>query len=143
MRFAPLSYHPILAKAGSFSGTALKPLIILGTMTDKIIVTDAIRDLISEMVRMLIVYEMELTAHYLVTKHAQEKIIQLGVPWDMESNVRKILRSPVLHTEAEAEYAPFAALLQQLTPLNFEIALAAIRRKIADHDAKVSPEDSE
>jgi hypothetical protein len=92
------------------------------------------------MVRTLIVYEMELTAHYLVTKHAQDKIIQAGIPWDMESNVRKMLKSPALAVEAEAEYAPFAALLQQITPENLEIALAAIRRKIERHDSSVPPE---
>jgi hypothetical protein len=107
---------------------------------DRTNVTDLVRNLISDMLRMLIVYEMELTAHYLVTKHAQDLVIQAGIPWDMESNIRKMLKSPALHIEAEAEYASFAALLQKATPESLEIALAAIRRKIEQHDASVPPE---
>jgi hypothetical protein len=92
------------------------------------------------MTRMLITYEMELTAQHLVLKHAQELIIQAAIPWDMESNVRKILRSPALAVEAESIYAPFAPLLERLTPENLQIALASIKRRIADHNASVPPD---
>ena len=100
------------------------------------------RELISDMLRMLITYEIELTAYNIVIKGAQDRIIQAGIPWDMESNVRKILKSPALAVEAEAEYAPFAALLQKLTPENLEIALAAIKRKIQHHNDSVPPEEN-
>lgn len=80
-------------------------------------------ELVSLMLRMLVTYEIELTAFYLVLAEAQEKIIRAEIPWDMQSNVRKIISSPALQVEAEAEYAPFAALLQKLSPENLEIDL--------------------
>lgn len=103
--------------------------------------TDLLRELISAMVRMLITFEKELTAYNIVLKGAQDKIIQAGLPWDMESNVRKILKSPALAVECEAEYAPFDALLRQLTPQNMEIALACIRRRIDRQNSSVPPEE--
>jgi hypothetical protein len=109
-------------------------------MTDKVNVTDLVRNLISDMLRMLITYEMELTAYHLVIKGAQERIIQAGIPWDMQSNVRKIMKSPALAAEAEAEYAPFAELLQKASPDSLEVALACIRRKIQHHNDSVPPE---
>jgi len=99
-----------------------------------------LHQLVREMLRMLITYEIELTAYNIVIESAQDKIIQAGIPWDMRSNVRKILSSPALQVEAEAEYAPFAALLQKLTPQNLEIALASIKRKIQDHEDSVPKE---
>lgn len=89
-----------------------------------------VRELISEMVRMLITYEIELTAYSLVLKSAQDKVIQAGIPWDMASNIRKMSGSLALQTEAEAEYAPFFELLQKLTPETLDIALASIKRTI-------------
>jgi hypothetical protein len=97
--------------------------------------------LISDMVRMLITFEMELTAYNIVLNGAQDKIIQAGIPWDMASNVRKILKSPALAAEAEAEYAPFFALLQQLTPQNMEISLACIRRRIERQESSVPADE--
>jgi 3-deoxy-D-manno-octulosonic-acid transferase len=99
-----------------------------------------LHELVSEMLRMLITYEIELTAYNVVIEGAQDRIIQAGIPWDMRSNVRKILKSPALQIEAEAEYAPFFGLLQRLTPENLEVALASIRRRIADHEASVPPD---
>jgi hypothetical protein len=97
-------------------------------------VTDTVRQLISDMLRMLITYEVELTAYSLVLKGAQQKIIDAGIPWDMASNIRRMQDSLALQTEAEAEYAPFAALLQKLTPQNLETALSSIRRTIQQHN---------
>jgi hypothetical protein len=62
------------------------------------------------MLRMLITFEIELTAYQLVLEKAQDNFIEAGIPWDMMSNVRKILKSPALPREPEAEYVPFAAL---------------------------------
>lgn len=93
-------------------------------------VTVPIHELISEMVKMLITFEMELTAYNLVLEEAQNKIIRTGIPWDMRSNVREMLRSQALAVEAEAEYAPFAGLLQKMSPGNLDVALACIRRRI-------------
>lgn len=89
---------------------------------------------------MLITYEIELTAYNLVLKRAQENFIHEGIPWDMMSNVRKILKTPACQAEAEAMYAPFFALLQQLTPQNLEIALASIRRRMKEHNDSVPPD---
>lgn len=111
-------------------------------METRIDVGPDLRDLITEMLRMLITYEMELTAYYLVLKHAQDLFIQKAVPWDMESNVRAMLKTPSLQVEAEAMYAPFYELLQQLTPENLRVALASIKRRIADHEANIPPEDA-
>jgi hypothetical protein len=99
-----------------------------------------LHELVKDMLRMLIAYEIELTAYNLVLNGAQEKFIQQGVPWDMMSNVRKILKTPALQVEAEAMYAPFFELLQQLTPENLRVALASIRRRIADHEASIPPD---
>lgn len=98
-----------------------------------------LHELVSDMLRMLISYEIELTAYNLVLNGAQDKFIQNGIPWDMMSNVRKILKTPSAHAEAEAIYAPFSPLLQRLTPQNVEIALAAIRRRIAEYEANIPP----
>jgi hypothetical protein len=52
------------------------------------------------------------------------------------------LAPPVLAVEAEAMYAPFFALLRQLAPQDLEIALASIRRRIAEYDASVPLDES-
>jgi hypothetical protein len=109
-------------------------------MTDQYRFSPVLQSLISEMLRMLITYEIELTAYHLVLQRAQENFIHHGIPWDMMSNVRKILKSPALAVEAEAEYAPFDALLKQLTPQNMEIALASIKRRIQAHEDLVPKE---
>ena len=110
-------------------------------MADEYRFTPVMQALISDMVRLLITYEIELTAYHLVLQKAQENFIDAKVPWDMQSNVRKILASPALHAEAEAEYAPFAALLQKLTPQNMEIALASIKRTIAHRESLAPPKE--
>jgi hypothetical protein len=112
-------------------------------MSEQYQFTPVMRALISDMLRMLITFEMELTAYNIVLNGAQDKIIQAGIPWDMMSNVRKILKSPALAVEVEAEYAPFFALLQQLTPQNMEIALACIRRRIERQNSSIPPEETE
>ena len=99
-----------------------------------------LHDLVSEMVRMLITYEMELEAYSLVLRRAQENFIHEGIPWDMESNLRKIVGSPALAAAAEAEYASFFGLLERLTPENLQIALAAIKRKLQKHEDSVPPD---
>lgn len=98
-----------------------------------------LHELVKEMYRMLVTFEMELTAFNIVLESAQERIIQAGVPWDMRSNVRKILKTPALAVEAEAEYAPFYALLQELNPDNLRVALACIRRRIQRQEDSVPP----
>jgi hypothetical protein len=103
-------------------------------------VTQPMQALISDMVRVLITFEMELTAYKLVLDGAQDKIIQAGIPWDMASNVRKLLKSPALAVEAEAEYAPFAGLLQKMSPETLETALACIRRRIDRQNSSIPPE---
>jgi hypothetical protein len=106
-------------------------------------VTDNMRLLLSDMVRMLITFETELTAYHIVLKAAQERIIKAEIPWDMESNIRKILRSPALAVEAEAEYAPFAALLQRISPETLIIAQDCIRRRIDRQISSIPPDPGE
>lgn len=88
---------------------------------------------------MLVCYEIELNAYHLVLQCAQDYPMNQAIPWDIESNVRRILATPVARAEAEAMYAPFFALLQELTPENLEMALAAIRRRIAEYEANILP----
>jgi 3-deoxy-D-manno-octulosonic-acid transferase len=109
-------------------------------MTEQYRMSPLLHELVKEMLRMLITYEIELTAYSLVLNRAQENFIHHGIPWDMMSNVRKILKSPSLAVEAEAEYAPFDALLKQLTPQNLEVALASIRRRMKEHNESVPPD---
>jgi hypothetical protein len=97
-------------------------------------VTDTVRDLISDMLKMLITYEIELTADSLVLKTAQERVIKAGIPWDMASNIRTMQGNAALQAEAEAEYAPFAALLHKFSPQTLQVALASIRRTIEQHN---------
>ena len=112
-------------------------------MTDQYRFSPVMQSLITDMLRMLITFEMELTAYNIVLEGAQDKIIQAGIPWDMRSNVRKIFKSPALAAEAEAEYAPFFALLQRLTLENMGIALACIRRRIDRQQSSIPPDPSE
>ena len=98
-----------------------------------------LHELVREMLRMLITYEIELTAYRIVLEGAQDKIIHAGIPWDMMSNIGKILKTPAAQAEAEAMYAPFFGLLQQLTPENLKIALAAMKRRIAEYEASIPP----
>lgn len=103
--------------------------------------TPEVSQLIGDMLKMVIAFEMELTAYKIVLEGAQDKIIQAGIPWDMRSNLRQILKSPALAVEAEAEYAPFAALLQRITPENLAAAQACMKRRIARQNADIPPEE--
>jgi hypothetical protein len=103
--------------------------------------TPEVSQLIDGMLRMLITYEMELTAYSLVLEKAQENFVSHGIPWDMMSNVRKVLKSPALAAEAEAEYAPFYALLQRITPENLAAAQACMKRRMDHHNASIPPEE--
>jgi hypothetical protein len=102
-------------------------------MTDKEMVL-ALHDLVADMLRMLIGHEIKVKACNLALQRAQQKFIDAQVPWDLMGETGKILTFPTLRQEAEAEYAPVAALLQQLTPENLEIALAMVRRRIKAHE---------
>lgn len=116
------------------------PHIILGTMANQLVMSPDLHELVKEMMRMLITYEIELTAYHLVLKQAQTNFISHGIPWDMMSNVRKIVRTPALEAEAEAVYAPFFGLLERLTQENLKVALASIKRRIAEHEASIPPD---
>jgi len=99
---------------------------------------DKVKALITDMLRMLITYEIELTAYHLVLEKAQERIIQASIPWDMTSNLRKMANSSALQTEAEAGYAPFFGLLQTISPQSLDAALECIRTRI-EHQNQSSP----
>jgi hypothetical protein len=106
-------------------------------MTEQYRMSPDLHELVKEMLQMLITFEIELTAYHLVLQKAQENFIEAKIPWDMMSNVRGVIKTPALHTEAEAEYAPFFALLQRLTPENLQVALACIRRRAARQNESV------
>jgi len=109
-------------------------------MTEQYRMSPMLHELVNEMLRMLITYEIELTAYNLVLNKAQDNFIEAGIPWDMMSNVRKILKTPACRAEAEAMYAPFFELQQRLTPQSLEIALASIKRRIAEYEASIPPD---
>jgi hypothetical protein len=49
-------------------------------MADQYQFSPVLRNLVTDMLRMLITFEMELTAYNIVPNRAQDKIIQAGIP---------------------------------------------------------------
>jgi hypothetical protein len=91
-----------------------------------------LRELIAEMVRLLITYEIELTTYQTVYEAVSRKVQEAGVEIDVRKLLRHVSSSLSLQTEAEAEYAAFFGLLEGITPERLDGALASIRQTI-DH----------
>jgi len=91
-----------------------------------------LRELIAEMVRLLITYEIELTTYETVYEAVSGKVQEAGVEIDVRKLLRHVSSSRSLHAEAEAEYAAFFGLLEGITPDTLDGALASIRQ-IIDH----------
>ena len=91
-----------------------------------------LRELIAEMVRLLITYEIELTTYQTVYEAVSRKVQEAGVEIDLRKLLRHVSGSLSLQTEAEAEYAAFFGLLEGITPERIDGALISIRETI-DH----------
>jgi hypothetical protein len=89
-----------------------------------------VRELIAEMVRLLITYEIELTTYQTVYEAVSNKIAEAGVEIDLRKMLRHVSTSPSLHAEAEAEYAAFFGILETITPETLDGALASIKQTI-------------
>jgi hypothetical protein len=89
-----------------------------------------LRELIAEMVRLLITYEIELTTYQTVYEAVSRKVQEAGVEIDVRKLLRHVSSSLSLHAEAEAEYAAFFGLLEAITPETIDGALASIRQTI-------------
>ena len=91
-----------------------------------------IRELISEMVRLLITYEIELTAYQVVYEAVSKKVEECGFNVDLTKLLRHVAMSVSLQAEAEAEYAAFLGIQRAITPEALDGALASIKQTI-DH----------
>jgi hypothetical protein len=98
------------------------------------------RLLLSEMVKLLTLYEVELTSYHLVLRMVENEATNAGLPFKIRENLENLASTPALHAEAEAEYATFSGLLRSASPDNLDSALAAIRRIIAHRTGRPSPD---
>jgi hypothetical protein len=89
-----------------------------------------IRELISEMVRLLITYEIELTTYQTVYEAVSRKVIEAGLDLDLQKLLKVVSTSPALYAEAEAEYAAFVGLQSSITTESLDGALTSIRQTI-------------
>lgn len=86
--------------------------------------------LIEEMVRLLITYEIELTSYQTVYDALGKSLADAGVQIDVRKMVQLVAQSRSLHAEAEAEYAAFIGLTRVVTAESVEGALTSIRQTI-------------
>jgi hypothetical protein len=91
-----------------------------------------VRELISEMVRLLINYEIELTAYQTVYQAVSKKVEEAGVDVNLSKLLRHVATSLSLQAEAEAEDAAFLGIQNAIAPEALEGALASIKQTI-DH----------
>jgi len=75
-----------------------------------------VRELISEMLRLLITYEIELTAYQTVYEAVSKKVEEAGFDVNLSKLLRHAAGSLSLQSEAEAEYAAFLGLQHAITP---------------------------
>ncbi len=99
---------------------------------------EKVRELISEMVRLLITYEIELTAYQTIYNAANERLVDAGLD---DINLRKMLvhaaSSLSLQTEAEAEYAALFGAMEEINPETLDAALCSIKQTINLRNGKV------
>ena len=84
------------------------------------------------MVRLLITYEIELTAYQTVCQAVSKKVEEAGVDVNLSKLLRHVATSLSLQAEAEAGYAAFLGIQHAITPEALEGALASIKQTI-DH----------
>jgi len=97
-----------------------------------------IRELISEMVRLLITYEIELTAYQTVYEAVSKKVEDAGLTVNLSRLLRHVAGSLSLQAEAEAEYAAFLGIERAITPEALEGALASIKQTIDHRNSQVA-----
>ena len=98
--------------------------------------TERIRRFVSAATKLLIMYEKELTAYYIVYKAAKKRIPPEQL--DIDAGFRRVLSAPGLHVEAEAEYAELDPLLHPISdtelPAALDRAASALERRIASFE---------
>jgi hypothetical protein len=97
-----------------------------------------LRELISEMVRLLITYEIELFAYQTVYQAVSKKVEEAGVDVSLSKLLRHVAESLSLQAEAEAEYAAFLGIQHAITPESLEGALASIKQTIEHRKNQVA-----
>jgi hypothetical protein len=97
-----------------------------------------IRELISEMVRLLITYEIELTAYQTVYNAVSDRLLDAALDdIDLRKMLVHVASSLPLQTEAEAEYAALVGVMQEINPETLEGALSSIKQTIEIRNGKV------
>jgi hypothetical protein len=91
-----------------------------------------VKELITEMVRLLITYEIELTTYHAVYAMVEKKIAEAGFDVNLNKLLRHVAGSSSLQAEAEAEYAAFLGIQHAITEQTVAGALASIKQTI-DH----------
>ena len=97
-----------------------------------------VRELISEMVRLLITYEIELTAYQTVYEAVSKKVEEAGFEVNLSKLLHYVAGSQSLQAEAEAEYAAFLGIQHAITSEALDGALASIKETIDHRDNQVA-----
>jgi hypothetical protein len=92
---------------------------------------EKIRILIGQMLRLLITYEVELTAYHQTFEGTERRFKEAGIPFEARVSLKRISGDPRLLQEARALYASCQPLLVSLTPKHLDDALAALKNLIA------------
>ena len=94
-----------------------------------------VRELISEMVRLLITYEIELTAYQTVYEAVSKKVEKAGFDVNLSKLLRHVVGSLSLQAEPEAEYAAFEGIQHAITPETLQASLCtSIKQTIDNRD---------
>jgi uncharacterized protein YqgV (UPF0045/DUF77 family) len=100
---------------------------------------DKIRELISNMVRLLITYEIELTAYQTVYQAVSDRLLAADLhDIDLRKMLVHVASSLPLQTEAEAEYAAIFGVMQEINSQTLDDALNSIRQTIDLRDGKMN-----
>jgi hypothetical protein len=92
---------------------------------------EKVRELISNMVRLLITYEIELTAYQTVFDAVSDRFLDAGLhDIDLRKMLVHVASSFPLQTEAEAEYAALFGVMEEINPETLDGALNSIRQTI-------------
>jgi hypothetical protein len=93
-----------------------------------------VRLLISEMIRLLTTYEIELTTYETVYEAVKSRLVDAGIDIDLRKMLRLVSGSTSLQAEAEAEYAALLGVIKAMTPESIDGALASIKQTIDHRD---------
>jgi hypothetical protein len=99
---------------------------------------EKVRELISDMVRLLITYEIELTAYQTVYTAVSDRLLAAGLDdIDLRKMLVHVASSLPLQTEAEAEYAALFGIIEEINPQTLDGALNSIRQTIDLRNGKI------